>query len=240
MIKIVFRCLCCLLLVMALQQVVVSPVAATEDEERIQLLQEKLKKLKDLLVKVQEEKIKEQPPTEIPWAPVLGFGEERPAYDQYVYLLAPQMRTETLDSTLQQMYFLAGRDELKERGALFVVPALPLAAGEVMAVKNYNRELAGEFLRKIGVPRAIEGGLIVVPEPLHRKGIAEGPMLLIDLTGSDQILRTRIFELLLQTRLFTADGSIQDYLWKLLQKASPQEFTVSVEGERMWLVVDRD
>ena len=109
-----------------------------------------------------------------------------------------------------------------------------------MSVAKYNRELAADMLRKIGVPAALEGGIIVSPDPLGEEGVAEGPLLLIDLTGCDQILRSRIFELLQSVRLFTADGSIQDYLWQLLKSASPQTFSVTVEGERLWLAVDND
>jgi hypothetical protein len=150
------------------------------------------------------------------------------------------MRQEVLDSALQQLYFFASQDELKERGTLFVVPSLPLADGETMSVAKYNRDLAVAMLRKIGVPSALEGGIVVVPDPLGEEGVAAGPMLLIDLAGCDQIMRTRIFEVLQQVRLFTEDGSIQDYLWALLKSASPQAFSVSVEGERMWLAIDRD
>jgi len=217
-----------------------SPSFAGEKEERVQLLQEKLKKLKQLLVQMKDQKLKETPPTETPWEPVLDFGMERPAYDQYAYLLAPQMRQGELDSALQQLHFFSTQDEMKERGTLFVVPSLPLAAGETMSVEKYNRDLAVAFLRKIGIPSALEGGIIVAPEPLDKEGVAEGPLLLIDLAGCDQILRSRIIEQLQTTRLFTEDGSIQDYLWALLQDASPQAFTVVVEKQRMWLAVDKD
>lgn len=240
MFRITASLICCLLLFGFLQLSFVPPAIAGEKEERVELLQEKLKKLKQLLGQMQEQKLKEAPPTEKPWEPVLGFGQERPAYDQYAYLLAPQMRKETLDSVLQQMHFFSNQDELKERGSLFVVPTLSLAPGETMSVAKYNRALASDFLRKIGVPAALEGSIVVSPDPLHEEGVADGPMLLIDLTGCDQILRSRIFDLLLSSRLFTADGSIQDYLWKLLQSASPQAFSVTVEGQRMWLAVDND
>lgn len=230
----------CLLMVFALQLSTVPATVAGEKEERVELLQKKLEKLKQLLVEMQEQKLKEQPPTDIPWEPVLGFGQERPAYDQYAYFLAPQMTKEVLDSTLQQLHFVAGLDTLKDRGTLFVVPALPLATGTAMSVSSYNRELATAYLRKIGIPVAIEGGLIVAPDPLTQMGVTEGPLLMIDLTGCDQMLRARIFEVLQDSRLFTGGGSMQDFLWKLLKNASPQSFTVSAEGERMWLSVAKD
>ena len=141
---------------------------------------------------------------------------------------------------LQQLYFFSSQDELKERGTLFVVPTLPLAEGETMSVAKYNRELAAKMARKVGVPSALEGGILIAPDPIGEEGVAEGPLLLIDLTGCDQILRSRIIESLQKVRLFTEDGSIQDYLFDLLKSASPQSFSVSVEGELMWLAVDRD
>jgi hypothetical protein len=231
---------CCLVILAFCQLSMVPPTLAGEKEERVKLLQEKLKKLKQLLVQMEEQKLKESPPNEIPWEPLLDYGLERPAYDQYAYLVAPQMRQEILDSTLQQLYFFSSQDELKQRGTLFVIPALTMAEDEYMSVAKYNRELAGSMLRKIGVPSALEGAIIVVPDPLNEEGVASGPLLLIDLAGCDQILRSRIFELLQSVRLFTADGSIQDYLWALLKSASPRSFTVSVEGERLWLAVAND
>jgi hypothetical protein len=231
---------CCLLLLVVAQVSMGQPALASEKEERVRLLQEKLKKLKQLLVEMEEQKLKETPPAEGPWEPLLDFGLERPAYDQYAYLVAPLMQQEVLDSTLQQLYFFASQDELKERGTLFVIPALPLAEGETMSVAKYNRELAVAMLRKIGVPSAREGGMLVVPNPIGEEGVADGPMLWIDLAGSDQLLRTRIFEQLQKVRLFTEDGSIQDYLWALLKSASPQSFSVFAEGERMWLAVAKD
>ena len=78
----------CLLILCALQLPVVPSAVASEKEERVQLLQEKLKKLKQLLVQMEELKLKETPPTETPWEPLLDFGLERPAYDQYAYLAA--------------------------------------------------------------------------------------------------------------------------------------------------------
>ncbi len=232
--------ICCLLTLAVCQAAMTPATFAGEKEERVQLLQEKLKKLKQLLVQMEEQKLKESPPTETPWEPLLDFGLERPAYDQYAYLVTPQMKQEDLDGILQQLHFFSSQDELKERGTLFVIPTRPLAAGEVMSVAKYNRDLAAAMLRKVGVPSALEGVIIVAPDPLNEEGVANGPLLLIDLVGSDQILRSRIFELLQTVRLFTADGSIQDYLWELLKSASPQSFSVSVEGERMWLAVDNN
>ena len=153
-------------------------------------------------------------------------------------MLAPHLRKAELDSALQQLHYLAGLDELKERGNLFVVPALPLAGGETMSVDRYNRELAGAYLRTVGLPSAYEGWLVVAPAPLDKKGVADGPLLMIDLAGCDQVMRTRIFDLLLHTRLFTDDGSVHNFLWRLLQIASPQVFKVSMEGQRLLLAVD--
>lgn len=230
----------CLLLFSAFLAPFTPPTFAGEKEERVKLLQEKLKKLKQLLVQMEEQKLKESPPKDIPWEPLLDFGLERPAYDQYVYLVAPLMKQQMLDSTLQQLYFLASQDELKERGALFVVPTLPLAEGEVMSVGKYNRDLAVAILHKIGLPSSLEGGLLVVPRPIDQDGVADGPMLLIDLAGCDQIMRMRIFEQLQSVRLFTEDGSIQDYFWALLKSVSPQSFSAFVEGKRMWISLDKD
>ncbi|MFK5926399.1 MAG: hypothetical protein QM483_07210 [Desulfuromusa sp.] len=237
MLKHSIRFLCCFLFVVCMQQIFVAPVVAGEKEERVQLLREKMEKLQELLVMMQEEKLREQPPTEIPWQPILQGGEERTAYDQYAYLLAPQMRAADLDSILQQLHFLATQDELKERGTLFVVPALPLAPGEKMAVKNYNRDLAGTLLQEINMPTALEGGIIVSPNPLGQPGVAKGSLLFIDLVGCDQILRSRIFGLLQSTRLFTEDGSIHGYLGRLLKSAAPQAFTVYMQGELVWVAL---
>ena len=234
------RFLCCFLFVICLQQILVFPVVAGEKEERVQLLQKKMEKLQELLVRMQEEKLREQPPTEVPWQPILQSGEERPAYDQYAYLLAPQMRTEDLDSILQQLHFLANQDKLKERGTLFVVPTLPLSAGEKMTVKNYNRDLAGLLIKKIGLPTALEGGIIVSPDPLGQADVARESLLFIDLAGCDQILRARIFGLLQSQRLFTADGSIHGYLWELLKSAAPQAFTVYMQDEVAWLTLEKN
>jgi hypothetical protein len=154
--------------------------------------------------------------------------------------LAPHLPKAELDSALQQLHYLAGLDELKERGNLFVVPALPLALGQAMAVDSYNRELAASYLRSVGLPSAYEGWIVVAPDPLADEGVAAGPLLMIDLAGCDQIMRTRIFDLLLSVRLFTEDGSVHSYLWQLLQTASPQVFKVSMEGARLVLAVDRD
>ncbi|HEY5673838.1 MAG TPA: hypothetical protein VIR78_09045 [Malonomonas sp.] len=239
--KIFLGCLC-LLLFFGLSVGLVPQVRAEAESksERAELLKQKLLKLQQLLAQVEEARLKEQPPTETPWQPIQAFGEERPAYDQYAYLLAPHLRKADLDSALQQLHYLAGLDELKERGNLFVVPALPLAVGETMAVERYNRELAAAYLRTVGLPSAYEGWLVVSPDPLHQAGVAAGPLLMIDLAGCDQIMRTRIFDLLLKVRLFTEDGSVHSYLWQLLQNASPQVFKVSMEGPRLILAVETD
>lgn len=234
------RFLCCFLFVVCLQQVLVFPVVAGEKEEQVQLLQKKMEKLQELLVKMQEEKLREQPPTEIPWQAILQSGEERPAYDQYAYLLAPQMRADDLDSILQQLHFLATQDELKERGTLFVIPTLPLSVGEKLTVENYNRDLAGDLLKRIGVPSALEGGMIVASDPLGQLDAIEETLLFIDLTGCDQILRSRIFGLLQNQRLFTEDGSIHSYLWELLKSAAPQAFTVYMQDQLVWLALDKN
>lgn len=235
MLKLGMRLLCCCLFMLCLQQVYVLPAAAGEKEERVQLLQKKMAKLQELLIRMEEEKLREQPPTEIPWQAILQPGTERPAYDQYAYLLAPLMRAEDLDSTLQQLYFLTNQDELKERGTLFVVPALPLADGEKMSVKSYNRDLAGSLLQKIKLPSALEGGVLVASTPLGKHDSDEDSLLFIDLTGCDQILRSRIFGLLQSTRLFTEDGSIHKYLWELLKNAAPQAFTIFMQDNLVWL-----
>ncbi len=234
------RFLCCCLLLACLQQVFIFPVIAGEKEERVQLLQEKMAKLQELLLKLEEAKLREQPPTEMPLQALLQGDTERQAYDQYVYLLAPQMRATDLDSILQQVYFLANEDELKERGALFVIPALPLEPGEAMSVKTYNRDLARDLLRKVGIPAALEGGLIIAPDPLGQEGVAKGPLLFVDLAGCDQILRSRIFGLLQSDRLFTEDGSIHGYLGKLIKSAAPQAFTVYMQGELVWLSLAKE
>lgn len=235
MLKLGMRFLCCCLFLLCLQQVYILPAAAGEKEERVQLLQKKMEKLQELLVRMQEEKLREQPPTEIPWQAILQSGVERPAYDQYAYLLAPLMRAEDLDSTLQQLYFLTSQDELKERGTLFVVPALPLADGEKMSVKSYNRDLAGALLQKIKLPSALEGGVLVASTPLGKYDTIQDSLLFIDLTGCDQILRARIFSILQSTRLFTEDGSIHKYIWKLLKSAAPQAFTLFMQDNLVWL-----
>lgn len=240
MFKFATRFLCCFLFSVCLQQILVFPVVAGEKEERVQLLQKKMEKLQELLVRMEEEKLREQPPTEIPWQPILQSGEERPAYDQYAYLLTPQMRAEDLDSILQQLHFLANQDELKERGTLFVVPTLPLSAGEQMSVESYNRDLAGKLLQEIRMPTALEGGLVVAPNPLGQPEVAAGSLLFIDLAGCDQILRSRIFGLLQSQRLFTADGSIHEYFWALMKGAAPQAFTVYMQEQLVWLALDKD
>ena len=232
------RFFCCFLVVICLQQICVFPVLAGEKEERIKLLQEKMKKLQQLLVLMEEQKLLEQPPTEMPWQPILKSGVERPAYDQYAYLLAPQMRATELDSILQQLNFFASQDPLKERGTLFVIPALPLADGEEMTVEKYNRDLVDELLAEIQVPTALEGGLLLAPNPLGRAGVATGPLLFIDLAGCNQILRARIFALLQSQRLFTADGSIHGYVWALLKNAAPQSFNLYMQDNLAWLSVD--
>lgn len=241
MMKRLMRCAVVLLLVTVFSVAGIAAVAADDSPlERAELLKEKLQKLQLLLTQVEEAKLKEQPPTEPPWQPIQAFGEERPAYDQYAYLLAPHLRKEQLDSALQQGHYLAGLDELKERGNLFVVPALALAPGQTMNIDSYNREFAADMLRKVGLPSAYEGWIVVAPEPLNKKGVAEGSLLMIDLAGCDQIMRTRIFDLLLSTRLFTEDGSVHSYLWRLLQTTSPQVFKVSMVGQHLMLAVDND
>lgn len=239
MLKMLTCFLCCFLFVMGLQQIHISPALAGEKEERIKLLQEKMKKLQDLLVLMEEQKLREQPPTEKPWQPILNSGEERPAYAQYAYLLAPRMLAADLDSILQQLNYLADQDPLKERGTLFVIPALPLADGETMVVEKYNRDLVDDFLEIIGIPTALEGGLLLAPDPLGREGIArERELLFINLAGCNQILRARIFGLLQSQRLFTEDGSIQGYLWALLKSAAPQSFSMYTQDNVTWLSVD--
>ncbi len=235
MIRTGMRFLCCCLLLLSLQQVFIAPVRAGEDKERIQLLQAKMAKLQELLGKVQEEKLREQAPIEIPWQPILQSGEEWSGYYQYAYLLAPQMAAENIDSILQQLNYIASQDEMKQRGGLFVVPTLPLDAGEQMTVKNYNRDFAGALLKTIKVPTSISGGMVIAPTPLTGDGGASETLLFIDLTGCDQVLRSRIFGLLQSYRMFADDGSIHGYVWELLQSAAPQAFTVYMQGKLMWL-----
>ncbi|SDZ81682.1 hypothetical protein SAMN05660420_00454 [Desulfuromusa kysingii] len=230
----------CFLLLFCLQHIYVPPAVAGEKQERVKLLQQKMEKLQELLAKMEEEKLREQPPTEMPWQALLQEGTERPAYDQYAYLLAPLMRAGELDSILQQVHFLASQDEMKERGTLFIVPATPLAAGESMSVKNYNRDLAGALLQKVDIPKALEGGVVVVSDPLETLSASNGMSLFIDLTGCDQVLRSRIFGLLQKTRLFTEDGSIYKYLEELLRSASPQAFTVYMQGDLVWLSLAKE
>jgi len=239
MLKIVKSFLCCFLVVICLQQIFVPPVQAGEKEERIKLLQEKMKKLQDLLVLMEEQKLREQPPTERPWEPILKAGEERPAYDQYAYLLAPRMVATDLDSILQQLKYLSDQDPLKERRTLFVIPTLPLAAGEAMSVGKYNRDLVDDFLEKIGIPTAIEGGILLAPNPLEREGVArERELLFINLSGCNPIIRAHIFGLLQSQRLFSEDGSIHGYIWALLKSAAPQSFSMYRQNNVTWLSVD--
>ena len=228
----------CCLIILCLQQISAPLAVAGEKEERIRLLQEKMQALKAQLAEMQEQKLREQPPTEAPWQPVLKAGEERPAYAQYAYLLASQMGQDKLDSTLQQIHYQTSTDEMQERGTLFVIPALPLAAGEQMSVERYNRELAVQLLHQVGVPAAVEGGLLIAEKPLSRLEDGEKSFLYIDLTDCDRIMRARIFELLKTERLFGEEGSIQNYLWQLVKNASPQAFSIYWQDNLAWLSVD--
>lgn len=218
-------------------QLFVGSAAASEKEERIRLLQEKMKALKAQLSLMQEEELRKQPPTQMPWQPLRAGGEERKAYAQYVYLLGSQMAKEELDATLQQVYYLASQDPMEERGALFVVPALPLTTDGQMTVENYNRELAVDFLAAAGIPSAVEGGLLVSARPLDRGGEDERELLFIDLSGCDRILKSRILELLQTQRLFEPDGTVHGYLWALLKSASPQSFNLYWRNGLAWLSV---
>ena len=239
MTKMVIRWFCCLLVATTLLPLAGLPAMAGEREERIQLLQDKMDKLKELLSRMEEEKLREQPPTESPWQPILQLGEERRAYAQYAYLLAPQMLRDDLDSVLQQLHFVAGQDDLTERGTLIVLPALPFAAGEPLTVDRYNREFARDLLNKVGLPAALEGGLLVSSDSLGQERAVEEPLLFIDLSGCDQILRARILDLLMSQRLFTAAGSIPLYLWDLLQAAAPRAFSVHMQGKVLWLGLEK-
>lgn len=213
---------------------------AGEKEERIRLLQEKMEALKAQLSLMQEEELRQQPPTEMPWQPLKVGGEERKAYAQYVYLLGSQMAKEELDATLQQVYYLASQDPMEERGALFVVPALPLTTSGQMTVDNYNRELAVDFLTAAGIPSAVEGGLLVSARPLAQVEAGEEELLFIDLSGGDRILKSRILELLQTRRLFEPDGTVHAYLWALLKSASPQSFNLYWRNGLAWLSVAAD
>lgn len=211
---------------------------AGEKEDRIQLLQEKMKILKAQLERVQDARLREQPPSEIPWQPIQSAGEERAAYAHYVYLLGAQMAKEKLDSILQQVYAVTVEDKLEEKGALFVVPALSLAPGELMNVTRYNRELAVRLLAQAGIPSAVEGGLLIAAMPLDRLSAGNHELLYIDLAGCDQVLRARIFELLMTQRLFDPDaGSLPQYVWKLIQNASPQTFKLYWQDGLTWLAL---
>ncbi|MCW8859617.1 MAG: DUF5320 domain-containing protein [Deltaproteobacteria bacterium] len=240
MLKFGRRLIFCCLFVFCLQQFSAPLAAAGEKEERIRLLQEKMQALKAQLETMQEDRLREQPPSETPWQPILKVGEERVAYAQYAYLLGPQMRKDDLDSALQQIHYQTSTDELKERGTLFVIPTFPLAAGEQMSIETYNRELAAQILHQIGVPAAIEGGLLVAGKPINRLSLTDDPLLLIDLADCDQIMRARIFELLKSQRLFTEDGSIHRYLWELARSASPQAFSFYWQNNLAWLSLDNE
>jgi len=233
--SLVVRICCCVLLVICLQQVLVAPAVAGTDDARIQELKAKMLKLQELLTQVQEEKLREQPPTERPWQPILAAGEELQGYYQYAYLLAPQMPAATLDSVMQQLNYVSEQDEMKERGVVFIIPALPLADGESMEVSKYNRDMATTFLRQVRLPAAIEGGLLISSTPIGGAGIKH--MLFIDLTGCDQILRSRIFELLQKYHVFTEKGSTHGYVWELLQQVAPQAFTVYMHNDVAWLAL---
>lgn len=213
------------------------PAAAGEKQDRIRLLQEKMKVLQEQLAVMQEARLREQPPTAIPWQPIQASGDERKGYAQYVYLLGSQMGQDDLDAVLQQVYYLASNDSLEERGTLFVVPALPLAGEAQMSIDAYDRELAVALLARIGIPSAVEGGLAIAAEPLGRLDQEDRQLLFIDLSGCDRVLRTRILELLQARRLFGPDGTIHDYLWELLKSASPQSFKLFWQKGVAWLSV---
>ena len=232
--------LCCFLFIFCLQQVFVAPALAGEKEERVKLLQEKMAKLQQLLTKLEEAKLRQQPPTDIPWQAILKMGEERLAYDQYAYLLAPQMQADVMDSSLQQLNYLATQDEMKERGTLFVIPALPLKEGESMSVKSYNRDLAGSLLKSLSLPTSLEGGILVAPYPVEKLEHKGETLLYIDLTGCDQIMRARIFGELQSTRMYTEDGSVHKFIWNLLKNTAPQSFSMYMEDEILWLSLDED
>jgi len=232
--------LCCFLLLFCLQQVFVAPVHAGEKEERVKLLQEKMAKLKELLSKLEEAKLRQKPPTDIPWQAILKSGEERIAYDQYAYLLAPHMQAAELDGSLQQLNYLARQDPMLERGTLFVIPALPLKEGEQMSVAAYNRDLATKLLKTLNLPTSLEGGILVTPYPIERLEHEEEPLLYIDLTGCDQIMRTRIFGVLQSTRLYTEDGGIHKYIWSLLKETSPQTFSMYMQNNILWLSLESE
>jgi len=241
MTNILIRVIACLALLLPLQsQLLPLPAWAGEKEERIQALQEKMAQLKAMLEDLEEQKLREQPPEEPPWQTISAAGEERRAYAQYAYLLAPQMRRETLDAVLQQLHFLASQDAMKERGNLFVVPALARTNGTLLPVDSYNRDFAASLLNGVGIPSAVEGGILVTAEPLAATKMQEAPLLFIDLSGCDQILRARIFELLQSVRLFGENGSIHSYLWELITAARPQAFRVYQQQQVTWLGVARD
>lgn len=235
------RAVICLALLVAFQSQLFLPAAtAGEKDERILLLQEKMAKLQEMLAELEEQKLREQPPQEIPWQPVAGSGEERRAYRQYVYLLAPQMRREVLGGVLEQLYYTAERDPLTQRGSLFVIPALNPSETGQLSVEQYNRSLASQWLSAQGIPSAVFGGVLVSADPVGESSGERQPVLYIDLDGCDQILRARIFELLQTTPLYGDDGSVAEFLWTLVAKAQPQAFRIYQQKQITWLSVAAD
>lgn len=231
----IIRGVSCLVLFIALQQIFVAPACADEKQEQIQLLQKKMQKLQELMTQLEELKASQAPPTAPPWEKLAKTGAEWPGYQQYAYLLAPQLRGEDLDAVLQQLHFFAGRDAMEERGTLFVIPAVDDESAANMRVEDYSRALAIELVQTLNSPTAIEAWLVVSPAPLTQSGIADGPLLVIDLAGSDRMLRARIFELLQQQQLYTEDGSFADFIWQLLNEIAPQPLKLSMDGKRLRL-----
>ena len=81
--------------------------------------------------------------------------------------------------------------------------------------------------------------MIVTPEPLDRLHDSQAPLLFLDLSGSDQILRARIFDLLLKQRLYEDEGSLHRFIWDLLQKTAPQAFRMHIQGRFLWLALEK-
>ncbi len=228
--------ICCALLIPAQSYFFTNTACAGDKEDRIQALQEKMTRLKGLLAELEEQKLREQPPEIIPWQPLVNSGQERRAYTQYAYLLAPQMPQEDLSAILEQLYFTATRDKLTQRGTLFVVPALTQTEPEQLLAADYNRGLAADLLSKVGIPSAVSGGLLIVSAPVNKLVLEKQPALYLDLAGCEPMLRARIFELLLAGQFNEAED-LYSFIGNLIAAASPQAFQLYQQQQVLWLSV---
>ncbi len=236
--RFLIRTLICFALLLPLQSYVWFDMAcAGEKEERIQALQEKMTQLKGMLAELEEQKLREQPPEEIPWQPLISRGEERRAYTQYAYLLAPQMRQESLSAALEQLYYTAARDGMSHRGTLFVIPALNQTEAKQLEGVDYNRGLAADLLGAVGIPSAVSGGLLVTSDPIGKQARQDRPMLYLDLDGCSPMLRARIFELLLVSTLDESGASLYSFIGNLVAAAKPQVFQLYQQQQILWLSV---